>query len=183
MCGIYALSEGTTQRSMLINVLRNGGERTADTQSACIFTTMDGFERLTSDESAAGASSLTDGRNECYIIVFKNAFAYEALEKTIRSVDGDIVGQTAWEEIFREWEANKSENMDRLRKSGLAFLCFGLLIYFQGNLWKERHKDFCAYLMQLDTSGKSFFRMYFGRLFWYGAAAMLFLTVTLIFIL
>ena len=128
-----------------------------------VYTTCDWYDTLLNNMNTLDSANAPLE----YKIILKNAYVFEKIQKHLEEISVTINWENAWNTKVGEWEIAQKEGMHQMIQGCLELLADGILVFFQGQLWKQKHRLFSAYLLQLDTSGRLLGKIYRGRILRY----------------
>lgn len=149
-------------------------------QQFYVYTTLDGYEKLTKSTLAGSKSGRMDdadtteaagnhsvvqssglaavNNEKKFMIVLKSGFY---LEHILEILDKNGISYTYGESSNQQqtWDSERSVALNSLEISGVMLICALTLLLYQGQLWKLKHKDFCVYMALFSGNKNTFIRI------------------------
>lgn len=140
-------------------------EESSDKVPPYILTTMDGYETLIAYDGEE--EELKAPETETYYMEVMDGYSWKKLEDQLDSWGVTVLYGNGTERNTKIWKNEEEGIRQQLTLCLMSILCGGILIFYQGCLWKQEHQSFIRYLNQIDKTGKSFRRLYRGRIILY----------------
>lgn len=159
LCGITEEAEASESA---------GGER-----MLFVYTTLDGYDALNSSalSGSTGTSADTNiakaavDNEKNYMIMLKSGFH---LSRILNILEKNGIACTYGNDSDQQisWEREQSDALKSLEMSGVMLLCAMILIFYQGQLWKLKHKAFLMYVSLFQENPYIFRRITVCRVLW-----------------
>lgn len=150
----------------------NKENKLKDQESLYILTTLEGYEALTAElieeEGELKASEIKN-----YYVEVKDGYRWNKLENKLADWGITVVYGNSGEKNTHKWEEKEEKIRHQVIMCLMSFICGSMLIFYQGCLWKQEYEAFVRYIYQIDKTGKSFRRVYRGRIVLYIIMGML----------
>lgn len=113
-------------------------KESSDKASPYILTTLEGYETLTA-YSGEGEEERTAPERENYYIEVMDGYSWKKLEDQLKGWEVTVLYGNGTEGNTKIWENEEKEIRQQLTLCLMSFLCGGILIFYQGCLWKQEH--------------------------------------------